>query len=301
MSNLTFQSTVTLRDGNTMPILGYSATEHSYSYVTQTEIFLDAIELGYRYFDLSYDDDCLIPLRRAIERSGIDREEFFVSCRFGDAQNRGTPGAGTANELFEQFGGPIDLVSLPWPYYASMNNAWSGPIGYTKLANGYPSGMQNFYPDVMPEIGVCNFDIKHFESLKEYEAFRFLPFVNQNQFHPLYTCKELRQYCKDNGIVFVKNFEKNDVVEVKKPTYATDVTKNGEYFIVSERERKANELNLQMYTNAIHKLLIKQGSPQGEAMEKDLFDFELTKGEMNCIDSFNMDKRFGYHPDYQDF
>ena len=87
MSNLTFQSTVTLRDGNTMPILGYSATEHSYSYVTQTEIFLDAIELGYRYFDLSYDDDCLIPLRRAIERSGIDREEFFVSCRFGDAQS----------------------------------------------------------------------------------------------------------------------------------------------------------------------------------------------------------------------
>ena len=34
---------------------------------------------------------------------------------------------------------------------------------------------------------------------------------------------------------------------------------------------------------------------------KDLFDFVLTDEEMAQIDSFNMDKRFGYHPDYIDF
>ena len=34
---------------------------------------------------------------------------------------------------------------------------------------------------------------------------------------------------------------------------------------------------------------------------KDIFDFELTEGEMNRIDSFNMDKRFGFNPNFQDF
>ena len=34
---------------------------------------------------------------------------------------------------------------------------------------------------------------------------------------------------------------------------------------------------------------------------KDVFDFELTEEEMCKIDSFNMNKRFGYNPDFQDF
>lgn len=372
MNKLRFDSHVTLRDGNQMPVIGYSSMEHSYSYVTQTEIFMDAIELGYRYFDMSYDDDCLIPLRRAIDRSGISREEFFVACRFGNGQNRIVPGAGTANELMEQFGGTIDLISLAWPYYYSMNSAWNGMEGYEKTMNGYPMGMQDCYPDIFPEIGVCNFDIKHLERLKESKQFKMLPLVNQNQFHPLYTCKHLREYCKENGIVFVKGFEKNEAVDVKKPYYADDVSMNGEVFEISEREQKANVLGLQMYVTALYHELIQKDDPQGEAMKrdrkretvnynpydsscnprketdfyeksvpivkvgekyektarqvvdrwalqhgavilvkgiwkeemergKDIFDFELTKEEMALLDGFNMDKRFGYHPDYIDF
>ena len=372
MNKLTFESAIALRDGNTMPVIGYSSTEHSYNHVTQTEIFLDAIELGYRYFDLSYDDDCLIPLRRAIDCSGISREEFFIACRFGDTQNRNVPGAGTTNELLEQFGGTLDLVSLAWPYYYSASSAWSGPPDYSKSDNGYPISMQNLYQDVVREIGVCNFDVKHLEMLKEHKAFEMLPMVDQNQFHPLYTCEELRRYCRDKGIVFVKGFEKNDAVMVKKPLYETDVSMNGELFELSERERRANEMNLQRYNMSIAKVFTEEGSPladdawrslRREVVEynpydhtcnpreekdfydhcvpirrigekygktnrqiidrwalqhgavilvkgiwrkdmetgKDLFDFELTPDEMKRIDSFNMDKRFGYHPDYIDF
>lgn len=372
MSKLTFGYKVTLRDGNPMPVIGYSSVEHEYNVLTQTEIFEDAIKIGYRYFDLDYDDDCLRPLRRAIERSGIDRAEFFVACRYGKAQNRIVPGAGTANELMEQFGGKLDLISLSWPYYYSMSSAWSGMENYEKTMNGYPQGMQDCYPEIFPEIGVCNFDIKHMESLKQNKNFKMLPLVNQNQFHPLYGCPELREYCKENHIIFVKGFENNDAVSVNKPYYATDVSMNGELFEISEREKKANELGMQMYTTALYKKLIEQGNPQGEEMfrerkrevvnfdpydssvnprtetdfyehckpirklgekygktnrqvidrwalqngavilvrgiwkeemeaGKNIFDFELNEEEMRVLDKFDMNKRFGYHPDYIDF
>lgn len=264
MSKLTFESKVTLRDGNTMPIIGYSSAEHEYNDLTQTEIFEDAIETGYRYFDLDYDDGCLRALRRAIERSNIPREEFFVACRYGKAQNRMVPGAGTTNELMEQFGGKLDLISLAWPFYYSMSSAWSGMENYEKTMNGYPQGMQDCYPEIIPEIGVCNFDIKHMEELKKNKNFKMLPLVNQNQFHPLYGCPKLREYCKDNQIVFVKGFEQNEAVSVEKPYYAVDVSINGEIFEVSEREKTANELGMQMYTTALYKKLKEQGNPQGD-------------------------------------
>ena len=373
MSSLTFNSTVKLRNGIKMPVIGYSTEEHSYSHRTQYDIFKDAIEVGYRYFDLSYEDDCIIPLKKAMEHSGIPRKEFFIAIKIGEDENRLNGAPGAFNEIMEQFGGgTLDLISMPWPFYMTMNAIWSGNHDLPKTANGHPIGLQDIYNEITHAVGVCNFNIKHLEALKEYKGFKFLPMVNQNQFHPLHTCKELREYCKENEIVFVKSFETNRAVEVKKPLFAVDVGKNGQYFEVSERVKIANELGLDMNRNGILKALDNENYSLVDSMKKDrarevqetdpfddscnprkekdfydasmpikeiaekykktnrqiidrwalqndvvvlikgiwreemesgkgIFDFDLTQEEMRKLDSFNMDKRFGFHPDYIDF
>ena len=371
MSNINFNSTVSLRNGLKMPVMGYSTEKHSENLKSQMDFFGEAIDLGFRYFSTSYMDRCIIPLKKAIERSGIDGDEFFVSCSVPRRTNANI--AAYADEIAYDFGGPIDLLTMSWPYFMTMDLVWNGDPDLPKNANGFRISMQDLGTDLTRAIGVCNFDIHHLEELKKSTNFKILPFTDENQFHPLYTCETLREYCRQNGIVFIQGTEINELVKVQNATYATDVGKNGELWEVDERHRKANQMGIEMnrnglraYYEACHpEQLIytsthsrnsekssvdpfdRNNNPREEEdfykhaapiveigkkyekdarqvinrwvlqhgavvlvkgifrteMEhaKDVFDFELTEEEMCKIDSFNMNKRFGYNPDFQDF
>lgn len=50
----------------------------------------------------------------------------------------------------------------------------------------------------MKAIGVCNFEIHHLEDLLG--DCEIVPMVNQVEFHPRLTQKELLSYCKDKNI-----------------------------------------------------------------------------------------------------
>ena len=371
MDKLSFNSTVTLRNGMKMPMMGYSTEEHSPNRKSQQEFFEDAIDLGFRYFNTSYMDRCIIPLRKAIEASGIDRDEFFVSCSVPRRANANI--SAYADEIAWDFGGPIDMLTMSWPYFMTMDLVWNGDPNLPKNANGFRISMQDLTDDLTRAVGVCNFDIHHFEELKKSPNFKFLPLSNENQFHPLHTCNALRAYCKENGIVMIQGSEANELVKVQNSTYATDVGKNGELWEVDERHVKANQLGIEMNRNGLRAYyeqyhpdqleftsthsrnsekssvdpfdrnnnprtekdfykhstpLLEIGAKYGKDArqvinrwalqhgvcvlvkgifradmehQKNIFDFELTQEEMDRIDSFNMDKRFGYNPDFQDF
>ncbi len=371
MEKLHFDSTVTLRNGMKMPVMGYSTEIHSENWRSQMDFFEEAIDAGFRYFSTSYMDRCLIPLRKAIEKSGIHRDAFFVSCSVPRRANANI--AAYADEIAYDFAGPVDLLTMSWPYFMTMDLVWNGDPDLPKNANGFRISMQDLTEDLTRAIGVCNFDIHHLKELQKSPNFKIMPYTNENQFHPLYTCEELRLYCKENGIVFIQGTETNELVKVQNSTYATDVGKNGELWEVDERHEKANQLGIEMNRNGLRayyeaehpeqlkylsthsrnseksstdpfdrdnnpreetdfyrhsKPLLAIGRKYGKdarqiinrwalqhgavvlvkgifrsEMEhaKDVFDFELTDKEMEKIDSYNMDKRFGYNPDFQDF
>lgn len=371
MDKLSFDSKVTLRNGMQMPVIGYSTELHSPNRKSQLDFFEDAIDVGFRYFNTSYMDRCLIPLRKAIENSGIDRDDFFVSCSVPRRANANI--SAYADEIAWDFGGPIDMLTMSWPYFMTMDLVWNGDPDLPKNANGFRISMQDLTDEVTRAVGVCNFDIHHLEELRKSPNFRFLPLSNENQLHPLYTCEKLRAYCKDNKIVFIQGSETNELVRVLNSTYATDVGKNGELWEVDERHKKANALGIEMNRNGLRAYyeqhqpdqvqftsthsrsseksdkdpfdrnnnpreetdfyqhatpLLEIGAKYGKDArqvisrwalqhgavilvkgvfrsemehQKDVFDFELSEDEMKKIDSFNMDKRFGFNPDFQDF
>ena len=90
-------------------------------------------------------------------------------------------------------------------------------------------------------IGVCNFDIRHLKKLIENPRTEIIPMVNQSHFHPEYTCKELRKYCEDHGIVFGGLFLDDHTKQSTKSTIFTDAWFNGEYFETSEEKKLAND------------------------------------------------------------
>ena len=81
MEKLTPNTTITLNNGVKMPIFGYSLEnigKKSYNIKTQTELLLDAIRIGYRFFDTCEDHGGLYALARAIRKSSIARSEFWA-------------------------------------------------------------------------------------------------------------------------------------------------------------------------------------------------------------------------------
>ena len=73
MEKLSLQSTVTLANGVKMPLLGYSTEETAYDLKTQVEIIMDAIDVGFRYFDTAESYRTQRAIGIAIKKSGIPR------------------------------------------------------------------------------------------------------------------------------------------------------------------------------------------------------------------------------------
>lgn len=257
MQNLSFQTSAEMYNGVKIPLLGYSAEEHAYNYQTQVEIFEDAIDVGFRYFDLRDEDEAFRALRKAIKNSGIPRENFFVAARMRQVEMRCRFPVERLNEDMQQFGAEdgedvyFDLFSLPWPMFDQFLSAWCGR-DYRKEENYYPFPVQSFYKEgLVRAIGVCNFEIHHLKELMNSPRFEIMPMINQSHFHPLFTSPELRKFCAEKGILFGGLFEENGLVQPTKPTFTTDTWRNGEQFETDEYAKIANRTTIRARSHSL--------------------------------------------------
>jgi diketogulonate reductase-like aldo/keto reductase len=321
MEKLSLESTVTLRNGVKMPLLGYSTEETVYDLKTQTEIILDAIEAGFRYFDTAESYHTQRALGRAVKMSGISREEFFIASKICIDDIRDRKAYWAYEESLKQLDMEyIDLFSQHWAFTERQMASW------WKLEKLYDEKR-------VRAIGVCNHEIHHLERIKKAiadgEFTRYMPMVNQSHFHPQFTCKALRDYCRENGIVFGGLFEKSELYRETKPRYNVEATRGGEWFeegenpnimennprikrdyydnfeLISEIGKKHGKSNSQVWIrwSLQHGVVTTPKTTSLQKMKEyiDVFDFELTQDEMDRIDSLNINHRIGYDPDYIDF
>lgn len=317
MDKLSIDSTVTLYNGVKMPLLGYSTEETAYDLKTQTEIILDAIEVGFRYFDTAESYGTQRALGKAIRLSGIPRSEFFVASKIHIDDIRDRKAYWAFEESLAQLDMDyIDLYSQHWPFTERQFATW------WKLEQIYDEGR-------VRAIGVCNHEIHHLERIRLNKESRYLPMVNQSHFHPQYTCPELRGYCEENHIVFGGIFEKDELSRPTKPRYFLEMTRGGELFeegenpnrmesnprrprdyyddfeLMTEIGRKYGKTNTQVWIrwSLQHGVVTTPKTKSRAKMEEfvHVFDFALTAEEMDAIDGLNIGRRIGYHPDYIDF
>jgi diketogulonate reductase-like aldo/keto reductase len=321
MDKLSLKSTVELSNGVRMPLLGYSTEETAYDLKTQTEIILDAIETGFRYFDTAEAYHTQRALGRAIRLSGIPREEFFVASKIHIDDIRDRKAYWAYEESLKQLEMDYcDLYSQHWAFTERQMASW------WKLEQLYEEGR-------VRAIGVCNHEIHHLERIKGMiaagEYTKYMPMVNQSHFHPQFTCRELRAYCRENTIAFGGLFEKDELQVPTKPRYNLESTRGGEWFEEGENpnDRTKNPRLKQDYYDSFEvmtKIGCKYGktnsqvwirwslqhgvitTPKTTSLKKmkeylDVFDFELAEEEMKSIDALNINHRIGYHPDYIDF
>lgn len=239
-----------------------------------------SLKMGYRMIDYSsaYGNEQL--LKKAIKKSGLQREDIFIVSRASNKDQYNHCVRESFMSSLKKIGVDyLDLYMFHWPVTGHYIDT------YKEIEKLYKEGL-------VKAIGVCNCHQHHLEAImKECEI---VPMVNEFEVHPLFTQKPLIQFCKDHNIHVIAY---------------TPLARND--------DRLRSNLILrgiaQKYNKSIYQVILRWDIqngltpiPRSSNVERnrqnfDIFDFELTDEEMKAIDSININSRLRYDSDNLDF
>ncbi|WP_270170780.1 aldo/keto reductase [Paenibacillus sp. SYP-B4298] len=265
--------TVELNNGVQMPWLGLGVWKVKEKAELQRAVAA-ALSSGYRSIDTAavYGNEEGVGL--ALRNSGLPREELFITTKLWNADQ----GYESALAAFEQSRRRlgldyIDLYLIHWPVKNMYKDSWRAMV---KL---YEEGY-------VRAIGVSNFQSRHLEALQQ--LCPIIPAVNQIELHPRNTQKPLLADCRRRGIQ----------VQAWSPLMRGQLMEEQTLQQLSTRYNKSiAQIILRWNIQQRIVTIPKSVTPQRIAENSQIFDFELTAGEMAAIDQLNEDLRTGKHPD----
>lgn len=181
-----------LSNGVKMPNLAFGTFKVNEG--DDVQIVLDAIEAGYRHFDTAAFYNTEEALGKAIKKSGIPREEFFVTTKVWKT----CMGYEGAKKSFEE-----SLEKLDMDYVDLLLIHWPRPdekSDWKKLGIETWKAFEEIYKEERAKaIGVSNFLNHHMQNILD--NCEVVPMVNQIEFHPGYIQKDVVDFDKEHGIV----------------------------------------------------------------------------------------------------
>lgn len=264
---------ITLNDGQKIPQLGFGVFMVD---PDETErIVTDALEAGYRHIDTAAIYGNEDGVGRAIAKSGIDRDELFVTTKLWNDRHRDAKNA--LEESLEKLGlAEVNMYLIHWPAPKTGDflTAWR------TLEELREAGLTR-------SIGVSNFLPQHIEELVKHADVP--PVVDQIELHPAYQQRDVTDVARDIGIE----------IEAWGPLG------QGKYDLFSEAPvaaaAKAHNVTPAQAVLRWHLQLGNIVFPKSNSAERmrenfDLFGFELTDNEVAAISALDRGQRGGPHP-----
>lgn len=240
----------------------------------------NALKMGYRLIDYSasYGDGRL--LGEAIRKSGVLREELFITTRVSNRAQRDHKVREQFMTFIHNMGVDyVDLLQFHWPVTDLYLDTWRE---MEKLKD----------EGLVKHLGVANCHQHHLEEI--FKICKYRPEVGQFEIHPLFTQKPLIQYYKEQGII----------VEAYTPIARYD-DRLVRLPLLKRMEKKYNKTFVQIILrwhvqNGVIPL-VRSLSPKHQQENFEIFDFELDAEDMRAIDGININSRLRYDPDNCDF
>ena len=261
---------VTLNDGNKIPAVGFGVflipnDGATYEAVTR------ALKAGYRHIDTAAAYFNEAEVGKAVKDSGIPREEIFITSKLW-LQDYGYEAAKKGLETsLEKLGlDYVDLYLLHQPY-VDVAGAWKA------LEEAKAEGK-------IRSIGVSNMTPKIWKEFVP--QFATMPAVNQVECNPFFQQKELRALLAENDVK----------IEAYQPLGHGDETLLSHPDIVKLADKYGKNpgqiiLRFEVQDGLI--VLPKSTNPKRIAGNIDIFDFELSDGEMDSL--WTLDTGKGHH------
>ena len=271
---LTINSTKKLSNGVEIPYLGFGVFLVNDPTECEQSV-LSAIKNGYQSIDTAtrYENEEFVG--NAIKFAGVPREELFITTKvwvtdFGYEE--------TKKALYES------LKKLQLDYLDLYLIHWAAP-GFEETWRA----LEDLYEEgLVRAIGVCNFQIHHFEKLTE--TARITPMLNQVETHPLFQQVELRNYMAQHNIAHEAwaplGQGKNGLFDL--PALAA---------IAKKHNKTVAQIILRWHLDR-DTIIIPKSVHEHRIMENaDLFDFTLDADDIKTIASLDTNQRSFGNPD----
>lgn len=277
--------TFKLYNGVEIPAIGYGTWRTRPAEVCEKAVY-EAIEVGYTHIDGAAIYKNEESVGKAIQKSNIQRKNLFVTSKVWNDMR----GYEKTKEAFytslEKLGlDYLDLYLIHWPNPLAFRDKMEEMNAETWRA------MEDLYMEgKIKAIGVSNFKIHHLESLMKNA--RIKPMVNQIECTIGFIQQDVIDYCHQNDIL----------VEGWSPLG------NGKLFnsdILNDYAYKYNKSIAQITLRYLlqKKILPLPKSTNKERMKQnmDIFDFEISKEDMDAIDALKINISSGNDPDEVEF
>lgn len=254
-----------------------------------------AYELGYRQFDTAWRYHNEKEIAQALKGNGIKREDIFLTTKvnadalyrfgyyYGKHRVFNIRNFKSVKSVIEESFDNLEtdyidlfLVHWPWPIYYRM---------YEVLTELYKEGR-------IRAIGVCSCLPPHIESLKKVSD--VVPAVNQFELSPLNTQKQLIHYCQERGIAVeaMSTFSHFRSNETRK-----EIIENEVIGTIAQKYGKTIPQIILRWLLQQNVIIIPKTWDANHLKENiSLFDFELTKEDMDIIDGLDQGKFLNYNP-----
>ena len=185
-----------LNNGVSIPVLGFGTWKAENGEIAYQSV-LEALKAGYRHIDTAAIYKNEESVGRAIQDSGITREEIFVTSKLWNTNHNYEQARQAFEESLEKLDlDYLDLYLIHWsnPKPLRENDQW-------KIRNAEVwRAMEDLYQEgKIRAIGVSNFLPHHLDALLE--TAKILPAVNQVRLAPGVYQEEVVDYCREKGIL----------------------------------------------------------------------------------------------------
>ncbi|CAM4278661.1 aldo/keto reductase [Paenibacillus tarimensis] len=236
-----------------------------------------AVQQGYRLIDTAAVYGNEEGVGRAIRECGTDRSELFITTKVWNSDQGYDSTLRAFEESRKKLGlETIDLYLVHWPVAGKYKET------YRALEKLYKDG-------AVRAIGVSNFQVHHLKDLLA--DCEVKPAVNQVEYHPLLTQREVLDYCKEQNI--------------RLQAWSPLMQGNLDVALLKELGGKYGKspaqivLRWDLQTGVL--TIPKSVKAERIASNADIFDFELTADEVKQISDLNRNHRFGPDPDNFNF
>ena len=264
---------VTLHDGIEIPQLGFGVFQVP---PDDTEKVVEqALEVGYRHIDTAAAYRNEKGVGRAVASSGIPREDIFVTTKLWNSSQ----GFDSALETFGKSLGRLDmgyvdlyLIHWPVPSQDRFVETWRAFERIHDEGRARTIGVSNFRID----------DLRRLEAETEMG-----PTVNQVELHPQIQQRELRAWHKQHKIA----------TEAWSPLAQGAVLNDDTIAGIARAHGKtAAQTILRWHLQLGNVVIPKSVTPERIRENFDMFDFDLSKQEMDMIGALDRGERIGPDP-----
>lgn len=260
-------------NGVQIPQLGFGVYKIQKGAVFERTIAA-AIQNGYRHFDTAKIYGNEEELGRELQKSGIPREEFFITSKVWTTDL----GYHATKKAFEQTCRKLNvtyldmyLIHFAGPHY---EKAWAA--------------MEELYIEGrIRVIGVANFEIGHLEHLKKYS--QISPMINQIETHPEFQQHELHDYMVRHRILHEAwgPLGQGNKALLEHPALVK---------IAHSHQKSVAQVILRWHINRGVIIIPKSSNLQRIRENSEIFDFDLSDGEMERIRQLDMGTRYSVNP-----